>query len=119
MVTPSLGRRGASSLGCVVSLALFVAAIYYGVHIGGVYWRFYELQDDMQQQARFAGHLTDEEIRRGLVAQADSLLGRSPEFRIDRRRSGRITISAQYTETVKLPFFTRSFVLRPRSEEPL
>lgn len=119
MVTPSLGRRGASSLGCVVSLALFVAAVYYGVHIGGVYWRFYELQDDMQQQARFATQMTDQEIRFHLVAQADSLLGRAPEFRIERRRSGRITISAQYAEVVDLPFFKKSFVLRPRAEEPL
>ena len=35
-------------------LALFVAALYYGVHIGGVYWRYYQLLDDMRQQAIFA-----------------------------------------------------------------
>ena len=50
MVTPPPGRRGASSLGCLVKLALFAVAVYYGVHIGGVYFRFYQLQDDMEQQ---------------------------------------------------------------------
>jgi hypothetical protein len=113
-------RRGASSFGCLLMLALLVAAGYYGIHIGGVYLRFYELQDDIQQEARFAGQLTDDAIRVRLGAQADSLLGRRPEFRIDRvGRPGRITIQALYTETVDLPLFKHTFVLRPRAEEPL
>ncbi len=107
-------------LGCLVSLALLVGAIYYGVHIGGVYWRFYELQDDMQQQARFASQFTDQDIRLRLSAQADSLLGQAPAFRIDRRtRTNRITIQADYSETVVLPLFKHTFLLRARAEEPL
>jgi len=34
VVIPS--RRGASSSGCLLSLLLFVAALYYGVNIGEV-----------------------------------------------------------------------------------
>ena len=41
MVSLRRGRRGASMLGCLVSVVLFLAALYYGVHIGGVYWRYY------------------------------------------------------------------------------
>ena len=54
MVSLRRARRGASTLGCLVSLALFLAAVYYGVHIGGVYWRYYQLLDDMRQQATCA-----------------------------------------------------------------
>ena len=40
-------RSAASSPWCC-----FVAALYYGVHIGEVYLRFYRLLDDMRFQAR-------------------------------------------------------------------
>jgi hypothetical protein len=120
MVTPPPGRRGASSLGCLVTLALFAVAAYYGVHIGGVYFRFYQLQDDMQQQARFAGQLTDQAIRMRLLAQADSLLGQTPKLTIERGgRPYHITIQAHYTEAVELPLFKHVFVLSPKVEEPL
>ena len=120
MVSPGRADRGASSLGCLLTLVLFAAAVYYGVHIGGVYLRYYQLRDDMQQQARFAGQLTDQAIRLRLLAQADSLLGQTPELKIERGgRPYHITIEAHYTETVDLPLFKRTFVLRPRAEEPL
>lgn len=111
-------RRGASGLGCLVSLALVAALLYYGVQIGGVFLRYYELLDDMKEQARFAGQISDAAIENRLAAGADSLLGQTPDFEID-RRGGRITIAAQYSETVDLPFFRHTFVLTPRAEGPL
>jgi hypothetical protein len=120
MVSVRRSRWGASTLGCLVTTALFVAAVYYGVHIGGIYWRFYQLKDDMQQQALFAGQNTDDVIQARLTAQADSLLGSSPTFRITRGgRHNTISIEAQYTESVDLPLVKRTFTLRPRVEEPL
>lgn len=120
MVSSAPARRGASMLGCLVSLALFVAAVYYGVHIGGVYWRYYQLLDDMRQQARLASQFTDDAIQAHLLAQADSLLGEAPDFRIHRGgRPNRVTIRTEYSETVALPFFKHTFVLRPQAEEPL
>ena len=32
-------RRGESRLGCLISLALFAGALYYGINIGEVYIR--------------------------------------------------------------------------------
>ena len=120
MVSVRPGRRGASALGCVLWVVLFLGALYYGAHIGGVYWRYYQLVDDMRQQARHADQLTDDAIQANLRAQADSLLGQTPEFRVDRGgRRSRITISTEYAETVALPGFTHTFLLRPRAEEPL
>lgn len=111
-------RRGWSTLGCLVAVALFLAALYYGTEIGGVYWRYYQLLDDMRQQARLARQSTDVEIRLTLTAQADSLLGTAPQFRIS-RGGRRIVIDTEYQETVDLPLVKKTFVLRPRAEEPL
>ena len=102
MVSPRLGRRGASMLGCIFSVVLFLGALYYGVHIGGVYWRYYQLarRHAPAGQARAASSPTTPS-RRHLNAQSDSILGQTPDFRIDRGgRPSRIIIETEYTETV-------------------
>ncbi|HEX3274603.1 MAG TPA: hypothetical protein VHR43_07085 [Gemmatimonadales bacterium] len=120
MVNVFRSRGGTSTFGCLVMLAILVAAGYYGLHIGGAYWRYYELLDDMNQQARFAGQTTDQAIQTALAAQADSLLGERPEFRIDRSgRPGRVMIQTEYRETFDLPLFKKTIVFRPRAEAPL
>lgn len=118
MVARPSSRRGAGTLGCVFSLVLFLAALYYGVHIGQVYLRFYRLQDAMRFQAQLAPNLDNGVIARRLAATADSILGHQPRFRID--RSGRrITIQTEYSDRVDLPFFEHTFRFRPRAEAPL
>lgn len=114
-------RRGAGTLGCMFSLILFAAALYYGVNIGQVYLRYYQLLDGMRSQARLAPGLQDDVIYRRLDAQADSLLpGTTPHFTITRTREPRrIIIETEYTDQVDLPLFKHTFVLRPRAEEPL
>jgi hypothetical protein len=116
-----VSRRGGSGFGCLMSLALFAVALYYGVNIGQVYLRYYQLMDGMRSQARLAPSLEDDVIYRRLGLQADSLLpGGRPRFRITRGgHPNRIVIETQYTERVELPFFKHTFVLRPRAEEPL
>jgi hypothetical protein len=109
-------RRGTSTLGCLVSLALFAGALYYGVHIGQVYLRYFELLDDMRTQAHMSANFSDNEINAHLAAQADSLLGETPRFRIT-RNGRRITIKTEYTERVDLPLLKHTFVLRPHAEE--
>ena len=114
------GRRGAGNLGCLLSLLLFVAALYYGVHIGEVYLRYYRLLDAMRFQASIAPSVTDDVIQRRLMATADSLLGHTPTFQVLRTGNpARITIQAEYQDSVDLPFFKRAFPLHPRAEAPL
>lgn len=114
------GRRGAGNLGCLLSLLLFVAALYYGVHVGEVYLRYYRLLDAMRFQASIAPSVTDEVIKRRLMATADSLLGHTPTFQVVRAGNpARITIQAEYRDSVDLPFFKRAFPLHPRAEAPL
>ncbi|HEX6104554.1 MAG TPA: hypothetical protein VFZ26_03165 [Gemmatimonadales bacterium] len=114
------GRRlGASTLGCLFSLVLFLGALYYGAHIGQVYLRYYRLQDAMRFQAQLAPSIRDNSvIDRRLMAAADSILGQVPRFRIE-RGPRRITIQTEYRERVELPLFKHTFLLRPRAEAPL
>jgi hypothetical protein len=105
-------------MGCLFSLALFVAALYSGVHIGEVYLRYYRLLDAMRFQAQIAPTIKDDVIDRRLVGAADSILGQTPRFRID-RGPRRITIETEYSDRVELPFFKHTFVLHPRAEAPL
>jgi hypothetical protein len=114
-------RSGATGLGCILSLLLFLVAAYYGVTIGQIYFRYYQILSSMRSQARLATTVTDEVINRRLSARADSLLPRQhPEFRISRGgQPTRIVIETQYTEHVSLPLFKHTFILRPHAEEPL
>jgi len=114
-------RRGAGGLGCLFSLLLFAAALYYGINIGQVYLRYYQILDGMRTQARLAPSLHDDVIDRRLTEQADSLLpGGAPTFTIIRGGNpNRITIETEYSEEVNLPLFKHTFVLRPKAEEPL
>ena len=113
-------RRGGSSLGCLLSLLIFVSALYYGVHIGEVYLRYYRLLDAMRFQASIAPSVTDDVIKRRLMATSDSLLGQTPVFQVLRGGNpARITVEAQYRDSVDLPFFKRAFPLHPRAEAPL
>jgi hypothetical protein len=122
MVSPSRGRRGGSTLGCLVSVLVFVAALYYGIHIGEVYWRYYQILDEMKSNARLAPNLADDVIQRRLQAKVEEVFGgeKSMKFRISRGgRSRTISIETQYRDSVSLPLFKRSFELKPRAEEPI
>ena len=122
MVTGS--RRGASSSGCLFTLLLFVAALYYGVNIGEVYFRYYRLLDEIQTEARLSPGLDDGTIRRRIQAAIeeiglpDSAGGR--QLVIQRMGSPRqIVIETRYSEWVSLPFFSHSFSFHPRTTQPL
>ena len=110
-------RRGASTFGCLFMLLLGVAAIYFGLKIGQVYWNSYSYEDTMRQQIRFAETLTDKQIRDRIVAQADSL-GLPEEAKdVTVERKGRhITVSADYMVLVELPLHNRSFHFSPLVE---
>src|SRR2546427_11010053 len=110
MVSVRLSRRGASSSGCLLSLLLLVAALYYGVNIGEVYFRYYRLLDELQTETRIASGLDDGTIRRRIQAAMediglpDSAGGRQLPIRrtASPRESG---IATRFGEGRALPFF--------------
>ena len=117
-----VNRRGTSSLGCLVTLLLFVAALYYGVNIGELFFRYYRLLDEMQTQAQLAPSLDDGTIRRRIQAAAQDigLPAEAQQVKIARRASPReIVIEIAYAETVPLPLFTHTFTFHPKASQPL
>lgn len=122
MVTSA--RRGASSSGCLLTLLIFVAALYYGVNIGEVYFRYYRLLDEMQTQTRVAAALDDGTIRRRIQAAVDEIglpdSAGGRQLLIRRTASPReIVIETRYSEWVSLPLFNHSFSFHPRATQPL
>ncbi len=123
MVTPKLSsRRGTSTAGCLVSVVLFAAAVYYGIHLGQPWVRYYQLLDEMRVSARLAPTLSDGVIRRRLEQKVDelSLPADAKKFVITRKGNPRrITISTVYQETVTAPLLNYTFHFTPETEEPL
>jgi hypothetical protein len=110
-------RRGAGSYGCLVTLLILAAIGYFGAKLGEVYWRYLEFKNVMTQQARFASHFTDEQIRQKLVMSADSL-GLPPEASLVTldRANHHISIGADYVEAVELPLHVARISFSPRAE---
>lgn len=110
-------RRGMGQVGCLVSLLMIAAVVYFGLGIGQVYWNYFEYRDRMQQEARFAGSRTDGVIKRRIAAFADSLgLPEAAKHVRVRRQQKHIYIWAEYYENVELPFLSKELLLSPRAE---
>lgn len=110
-------RAGRSSLGCLFTLLLFVAAAYFGVNVGEAYWRSYQYQDAMAQTIRFADKLSDADIVARLHATADSLGLPADAYDLDLERGrGIVSVSAEYQEPVELPGTVRELPMHPHAE---
>jgi len=122
VVSPGAGRAGASKLGCLVSLVLFVGALIYGTRVGKMYWRYYEFVDDIKESARFAQMQSDDVIRRNLLQRIDELAIPAEAKRglVVRRTQVppyRIVIRTQYRERLDLPVGPpRYIVFKPNVE---
>jgi len=117
-----LGVRGASSTGCLFSLLVFVALLYYGVNVGEVFFRYYRLVDEMESQARIAAGLDNGTIARRIAAAVQEIGIPDSAARVVVRRTlspREITISTDYSETVDLPLFQHTFAFHPKATQPL
>ncbi len=110
-------RPGSSSLGCLFALLLLSAAGYFAVNIGEVYFRFYQYQDAMRQEVRFAAHNTDNQILRRLRLQADSLGLPEAAGLVTLQRDGRhIELESDYYEHIELPGMVKEVHFNPHAE---
>ena len=122
MVGPTRNRRGTSTRGCLLTLLVLAVGLYYGINIGEVYYRYFQLREEMNSQVRLAPSLSDGVIRRRLIAKAEDLglPDEAKRFKIQRNaRTRRITVDTEYEESVDLPFFNHTFTLTPSAEAPL
>lgn len=110
-------RSGRGALGCLLTLLLLSVAIYFGVNIGEVYFKFYQYQDAMRQEVRFAQHNSDALILRHLREQADSLGLPEAAGEVSLQRDGRhIEMESEYYEHVELPGMVRELHFNPHAE---
>ena len=110
-------RRGAGSLGCLFTLLVLAAIVYFAVNIGEVYFRFYQFQDAMRQEVRFAAHNSDGQILRRLRAEADSLGLPEAAGVVTLQRDGRhIEVESEYYEHIELPLYVREVHFNPHAE---
>jgi hypothetical protein len=112
--------RGTSSLGCLFMLMVIGATGYFGLNVGRVYWRFYEYEDDMRQEVRFASQRSNDQILGHLRASADSLGLPEGAAKISlRRNNAAISVEAEYYENVELPMYVKELHFHPHAEGPL
>ncbi|MDZ4673373.1 MAG: hypothetical protein SGI84_02900 [Gemmatimonadota bacterium] len=112
-------RRGASTVGCLFTLALFTSSLYFGLPIGHSYWRYTRMVDEMRTTVRFAQTIADEQMVRQILLMVDQLeLPREARrIRVTRNpTTRRIAIQTAWTETLALPFITRDIRYKPRVE---
>jgi hypothetical protein len=110
-------RRGLSSLGCLVMLLLFAAVVYFAINIGEHYFRFYQYQDSMRQEVKFAAHNSDALILRHLRERADSLGLPEAAGEVSLQRDGRhIELESEYYVHIELPLIVREVRFNPHAE---
>lgn len=110
-------RHGRTKLGCLVGLALVATVAYFAWNIGQPYWRYYQYQDAMAQEARFAARNGNDVIVEHLRAKADSLGLPDAAKKIQiRRKQDQIWIWAEYFETVETPLVVRDIEFQPHAE---
>lgn len=126
MVTPKRDEAGKGRLGCLFVLMVVILLGYVGKDFAAVYFRYYQIQDEVKTQAGFAPALTDAAIRDRLVLKSDSLdivIG-PKQWQIKRTKSpSEITIEATYTDSVvvSLPGYHKVFRFHftPSARSPL
>lgn len=126
MVSNGRSEAGKVRLGCLFSLLILASVVFYGIKFVEVRYRFYQMQNEVKQNATFAPTLTDAVIRRRLVAKADTLgipLG-PRQWTIRRTREPReIFIGGTYDDSVvvQLPGWRKvwHFHFEPKATAPL
>lgn len=113
-------RRGASSTGCLFSLLIVAAIVYFGANVAEVYWRYYQYNDEMHQTVRFSARSPNDQILAHLRATADSLGLPEAAGNISIRRTPKtISLESEYYERVELPMYVGELHFHPHAEGPL
>lgn len=110
-------RRGAGMVGCLFQLALVAAVAYLAVLVSDDVMAYYRYRDAMKQETRFAATRSDVEMKRRLVAFTDSVKLPLAAKNVNIiRDENRIRIWAEYDTEVRVPYYSRTFHLRPSAE---
>jgi hypothetical protein len=115
MVTRS--RTGGVKLGCFLFMVVIGVCAWAGAYVGEAYWKYYQFADAFKQEAKFAGHYTDRQIKQHLRAMADSLVLPDDAYDIVVERGRHhIVIDNQYYAHVTVGMMSRDFFFNPHAE---
>jgi hypothetical protein len=112
-------QRGGAKIKALIYTAILVAGIYSAYKIIPIYWGNYQLQERMQEQARFAvvNRYSDEQVRENVYKMVQEL--ELPAKREDIKVSAGtslVRISLDYTVPVDLGFYHVDLHFAPSSE---
>lgn len=105
-------RSGKVKIALLLWLIVLAAIGYYGLEIGGVYFRRYKLEEHVKQRLAYAGQLTNEAIHRHLLDDI-ATMDLPPEARnlqfVETQGPRALHVSISYAETLDLLFTTKKF----------
>ena len=115
-------ERGASNVGCALSLLILAAAVVVLVKAVPVIIAVGELTDFCERQAQMASlpRHTDEDIRAAVLYKAQQLRIPLGEEQLKISRDSReIHVSLKYTMPIKVPFYTYIWKVEREFDRPL
>ena len=108
-------ERGRIKVATMLLIVLLAAGIYFGIEVGGVFFRKMKLEETIRQHISFAGQLEDAAIRQQIINEIRDmgLPPQAQQVRIARTASPRVLhISVSYSETVNLLVTQREIPVR-------
>ena len=108
---------GKIKLGCLASLVLGIAAVYYGIDYLQVRLKAYQMQDQVTEQATFASVVDDNTIRRRLRETATRLDnpitgGLWEVRRVQLPEGRRMIIRGEYTDSLVFKPFKKTLYFK-------
>jgi hypothetical protein len=111
-----VNRRGAGKIGCLFTLLIVAAVLYFGVNAFEKYYAYLQFKDAMSQEIRFRSFLPDDRIKDNLRTIADSLgLPEDAGIVTVRRERGLMTIESHYEEFIELPGYKKEVHFEPKA----
>ena len=112
--------RGDSKIGCaiwMILLAIFVLVCYKAVPVKIA---SSTLEDFMQEEAKFAGRRSAEQIKKRVLDRAQELdLPLDPKKLIVKRDRGRVRMQATYTVPIEFPGYTYYWTFEHEVDRPV
>ena len=113
------GQRGEGRLKTILFVAIIVVVLYLAVKLVPPFVAEYQLQDKMQEQARFGivNRYTDEQIRDNVFKEVQDLEipAKREDIKVAITASG-VKITLDYTVPVDLLFYSTELHFSPSSE---
>jgi len=110
-------RRGSSSVGCLFSLLVLSAAVYFSITVATPFWTNFQFKDAMEQEVKFASTRTDAAIKRRLREKAIELDLPESAYNVRIRRvNGNIVVFTEYFLSIEFPGFVREVYFSPQAQ---